>query len=174
MKITQNRHHHQLWLETRAKQLNSLDMLLPCQTAQFQDHHLHCWSKKLLLDPPFYWSDLEVFFHFVRVFPSTFQLKQLAKVIFGSWRPAISKNQENGEGKRNDLSTLPLKTEVEIFRGWGGGCACPLCPSRVTPLFKDVFDCTMNDGNLQNLGDNLQPTGFRLSARLVSIGHFDF
>ena len=31
----------------------------------------------------------------------------------------------------NDLSTLPLKTEVEI---WGGGCACPSCPSRVTPL----------------------------------------
>ena len=30
----------------------------------------------------------------------------------------------------NDLSTLPLKTEVEIFRG----CARPSCPSRITPL----------------------------------------
>ena len=44
---------HQLGLETRAKQWNSLDILLPCRTAQFQDHHLHYWGQKLLLDPPF-------------------------------------------------------------------------------------------------------------------------
>ena len=45
-------------------------------------------------------------------------------------RSAFSKNQENGAGKQWSLHRLPLKTEVEIFRG----CARPSCPSRVTPL----------------------------------------
>ena len=71
-------------------------------------------------------------FAFFVPFRRHFNDKQLPKGIdlrVFSWGLHSAKIRKSALGS-NGLSTLPLKTEVEIL----GGCACPSCPSRVTPL----------------------------------------
>ena len=56
-------------------------------------------------------TKLAVFFRFFRVFPSTFNKRQRAEVIFRLSRPVSCKNQENGSGKQWSLHA-PLLTHV--------------------------------------------------------------
>ena len=76
-------------------------------------------------------TKLAIFFRFFRAFLGTFQWQTACKSnlrVF-SWGLHSAKFRKTALGSK-DLSTLPLKTEVEIFRG----CTRPSCPSRVTPL----------------------------------------
>ena len=96
--------------------------------------------------------------------------EQLAKVLFGS-SAEVCIQQKSALGS-NDLSTLPLKTEVEIFRG-GGGCA-PLVPlTSYAPGDSSVGECP-EDRVIGRTGKGRESwNGWAIASCHLVLGVFD-